>query len=54
MMILFSMGSGVIKGIAITVTIGLITSMFTAIMGTRAIVNLIYGQSSTKHISIGM
>lgn len=54
MMILFSMGSGVIKGIAITVTIGLLTSMFTAIMGTRAIVNLIYGQSTTKRISIGI
>lgn len=43
MLILFSLGSGVIKGIAITVTIGLITSMFTAITGTRALVNLIYG-----------
>lgn len=54
MMILFSMGSGVIKGIAITVTIGLLTSMFTAIMGTRAIVNLLYGQSTAKRISIGI
>lgn len=54
MMILFSLGSGVIKGIAITVTIGLITSMFTAITGTRALVNLIYGGRPIKHISIGM
>lgn len=54
MMILFSLGSGVVKGIAITVTIGLITSMFTAITGTRALVNLIYGGRSVKHISIGM
>lgn len=54
MMILFSLGSGVIKGIAITVTIGLLTSMFTAITGTRAIVNLIYGGRSVKHISIGI
>jgi preprotein translocase subunit SecD len=54
MMILFSLGSGVIKGIAITVTIGLITSMFTAITGTRALVNLIYGGRSLKHISIGI
>lgn len=54
MMILFSMGSGVVKGIAITVTIGLITSMFTAITGTRAIVNFIYGGRSVKHISIGI
>lgn len=54
MMILFGLGSGVIKGIAITVTIGLITSMFTAITGTRALVNLIYGGRSLKRISIGI
>jgi len=54
MMILFSLGSGVIKGIAITVTMGLLTSMFTAIMGTRALVNLIYGNRSVKRISIGI
>lgn len=53
-MILFSMGSGVIKGFAITLTIGVLTSMFTAIMGTRALVNLIYGRRSTKRISIGI
>lgn len=54
MMILFSLGSGMIKGIAITVTIGLMTSMFTAITGTRAIVNLIYGGRPLKRISIGI
>lgn len=54
MLILFSMGSGVVKGIAITVTIGLITSMFTAITGTRAIVNLLYGGRQLKRISIGI
>lgn len=54
MLILFSLGSGMIKGIAITVTIGLITSMFTAITGTRALVNLIYGGRPLKRISIGM
>ena len=54
MMILFSLGSGVVKGLAITVTVGLITSMFTAIMGTRALVNLIYGYRSAKRISIGI
>lgn len=54
MMILFSLGSGMIKGIAITVTIGLITSMFTAITGTRALVNLIYGGRNIKRISIGI
>lgn len=54
MMILFSLGSGMVKGIAITVTIGLLTSMFTAITGTRALVNLIYGGRPIKHISIGI
>jgi len=54
MMILFSLGSGVVKGIAITVTIGLLTSMFTAITGTRALVNFIYGGRPIKHISIGI
>lgn len=54
MLILFSLGSGMIKGIAITVTIGLLTSMFTAITGTRLLVNLIYGGRITKKISIGI
>jgi preprotein translocase subunit SecD len=54
MMILFSLGSGVVKGLAITVTVGLITSMFTAITGTRALVNLMYGGRPLKTISIGV
>lgn len=54
MLILFGLGSGVVKGIAITVTIGVLTSMFTAITGTRALVNLIYGGRALKHISIGI
>lgn len=54
MLILFSLGSGVVKGLAITVTVGLLTSMFTAILGTRALVNLIYGGRSIKRISIGV
>jgi preprotein translocase subunit SecD len=54
MLILFSLGSGVVKGLAITVTVGLITSMFTAILGTRALVNLIYGGRTLKQISIGI
>ena len=41
--ILLSYGSGPVKGFAITLSIGIITSMFTAIMGTRAFVNIIYG-----------
>ena len=41
--ILLSYGSGPVKGFAITLSIGIVTSMFTAIMGTRAFINLIYG-----------
>jgi preprotein translocase subunit SecD len=41
---LFWLGSGPVRGFAITLCIGIITSMFTAIMGTRAIVNLTYGR----------
>ncbi len=41
--ILYLIGSGPVKGFAITLAIGIVTSMFTAILGTRSIVNLIYG-----------
>ena len=41
--VLFLFGTGPIKGFAVTLSLGIITSMFTAIMGTRAVVNLIYG-----------
>ena len=41
--ILFAIGTGPIKGFAVTLSLGILTSMFTAIVGTRAIVNLIYG-----------
>ncbi len=41
--VLFGLGTGPIKGFAITLMLGIITSMFTAIIGTRAIVNLIFG-----------
>ena len=52
--VLFSLGSSVVKSFAVTVTIGLLTSMFTAITGTRAVVNLLYGRKSVSHISIGL
>lgn len=52
--VLFGLGSGVVKAFAVTVTIGLITSMFTAITGTRALVNLLYGARPVKRISIGI
>ncbi len=41
--VLLSFGTGPIKGFAVTLSIGILTSMFTAIMGTRAIINLLYG-----------
>lgn len=42
--ILFAVGTGPIKGFAVTLAIGIVTSMFTAIIGTRAIVNFIWGR----------
>jgi preprotein translocase subunit SecD len=41
--VLFAFGTGPIKGFAITLSLGIITSMFTSIVGTRAIVNLMFG-----------
>ena len=42
-LILYAVGTGPIKGFAVTLSVGIVTSMFTAIVGTRALVNLIYG-----------
>lgn len=50
--VLFSFGTGPIKGFAITLSIGIITSMFTAILGTRAVINLLYGNKRVEKISI--
>jgi preprotein translocase subunit SecD len=50
--VLFSFGTGPIKGFAVTLSIGIITSMFTAIMGTRAVINLIYGGRRVAKLSI--
>ncbi|MDH5765309.1 MAG: protein translocase subunit SecD, partial [Gammaproteobacteria bacterium] len=50
--VLFSFGTGPIKGFAITLSIGILTSMFTAIMGTRAMVNLTYGGRNVSKLSI--
>lgn len=50
--VLFSLGTGPIKGFAITLSIGILTSMFTAIVGTRAIVNTIYGNRDIKKLPI--
>ena len=50
--ILFAVGTGPIKGFAVTLAIGILTSMFTAIMGSRSIINLIYGGKNVKKLSI--
>jgi preprotein translocase subunit SecD len=51
-LVLFSFGTGPIKGFAITLSIGIITSMFTAIIVSRAIVNKIYGGKKIEELSI--
>ncbi len=50
--VLFGFGTGSIKGFAVTLSLGIITSMFTAIMGTRSVVNLIYGRQHKPKLSI--
>ncbi len=50
--VLFVVGTGPIKGFAVTLSIGIVTSMFTAIMVTRAIVNYLYGGKRIKELSI--
>ena len=51
-LILYAIGTGPIKGFAVTLSIGIITSMFTAIMGTRAIVQLMYGSRNIQELKI--
>lgn len=50
--VLFGFGTGSIKGFAVTLSLGILTSMFTAIMGTRAVINLIYGHKQRPTLSI--
>ncbi len=51
--ILFAVGTGPIKGFAVTLSFGIIASMFTAIVLTRAMINLIYGNRRVESLSIG-
>ena len=51
-LILYVIGTGPVKGFAITLSIGIVTSMFTAIMCTRAMVNLVYGNKNIKELKI--
>lgn len=50
--VLFAIGTGPIKGFAITLLLGIITSMFTSIVGTRAIVNLVFGGRKLQSLPV--
>jgi preprotein translocase subunit SecD len=50
--VLYAIGSGPVKGFAVTLAIGIVTSMFTAILGTRALVNLFYGGRNVRRLAI--
>jgi preprotein translocase subunit SecD len=50
--VLFSIGSGPVRGFAVTLAIGIVTSMFTALLGTRAVINLIYGGKRVAKLAI--
>ena len=51
-LVLFLFGTGPVKGFAVTLTLGILTSAFTSITGTRAIVNLLYGRRRLKSLSV--
>ncbi len=53
-LVLFGMGTGSIKGFAVTLTLGLLTSMLTGIMLTRALINAFYGGRRLKKLPIGI
>jgi preprotein translocase subunit SecD len=50
--VLFAFGTGPIKGFAVTLSLGIITSMFTAIVGTRVIVNLVFGGRKLESVPV--
>lgn len=52
--ILFSVGTGPVRGFAVTLSIGILTSMLTAIAGTRAMVNLVYGGRTVQKLRVGI
>jgi preprotein translocase subunit SecD len=51
--ILFSVGTGPVKGFAVTLCLGIVTSLITAVTGTRAIVQLCFGKT-TKPVPVGV
>ena len=50
--ILLTIGSGPVKGFAVTLSIGILTSVFTAVVGTRSLVHLVYGRRSVRRLAI--
>ena len=50
--VLFTFGTGPIRGFAVTLSLGILTSMFTAIVGTRAVINLIFGGRTLRKLAI--
>jgi len=50
--VLFAFGTGPIKGFAVTLSLGILTSMFTSIIGTRALINFIYGGRSLERLPV--
>lgn len=50
--VLFLFGTGPVKGFAVTLSLGIVTSMFTAVVGTRAVVNLIYGRRKVASVPV--
>jgi preprotein translocase subunit SecD len=53
-LVLFAIGTGPVKGFAITLSLGLLTSMLTGVTFTRALVNWFYGGRNVKRLSIGI
>jgi preprotein translocase subunit SecD len=51
-LVLFAFGTGPIKGFAITLSVGILTSMFTSVVGSRVLVNWIYGGRQIKRLPI--
>ncbi len=50
--ILLTIGSGPVKGFAVTLSIGIVTSVFTAVVGTRSLIHLMYGRRSVRSLAI--
>ncbi len=53
-LILYAVGTGPVKGFAVTLSLGILTSLFTSVIGTRAIVELIYGNRQLKKLAVGI